>query len=250
MLAHLRVLGIILDVVVAVGQGETTLIHVGNHHVRIVEIRRRIKPEQAVRADHVRVCNDVNERRLVGCGRHPIQLRLERIQSLRIRRLLIHARPEIVADLLLDRAPRRSARSCLLENASEGDEIPFIQFREADPLCLIRGNFRLLQPVPAGILIKIGTGIDRPVDGLDAESRISAGILRERPYSREGKACRTHCHQHLHCSHRTSQAETEDCRRNIVRRISRQNVNLQNPFRFGPFIYGRPVFYKPSLGDC
>ncbi len=53
MLPHFRVLGIILDVIVPIRQCQSTLIHVCDHHVRVMQVRRGVEPEQAVRADHV-----------------------------------------------------------------------------------------------------------------------------------------------------------------------------------------------------
>ena len=61
-LAHLHHLGIVFDVVAAVGQRESALIEVGDHRIGIVQVGRRIKiEERIVVADNVHPRDRVNQ---------------------------------------------------------------------------------------------------------------------------------------------------------------------------------------------
>ena len=64
----------------------------------------------------------------------------------------------------------RPACGGFLENAAQGDKIAFVEFDEADPLGLVGGDFRILEPVAAGVLVEVDTGVGGLVDGLDAEA--------------------------------------------------------------------------------
>ena len=49
-------------------------------------------------------------------------------------------------------------------------KIALMQFDETHPLRLVGRNLRILDPVAAGVLVKVPTGIDGLVDGIYAEA--------------------------------------------------------------------------------
>ena len=69
MRANLGHVGVIFNVVIAVGERETALVNVGDDHIGIVQIGLTGGVEQRIRADHLHVRNGINQRLLVlHCG--------------------------------------------------------------------------------------------------------------------------------------------------------------------------------------
>ena len=91
MAANFGHVGVVFNVVIAVRQGEAALVNVGDHHIRVVQVRLAVKIKQWIRADHVYTRNRINEALLVLYGSDAVQFGLERFQSFGINRLLVHA---------------------------------------------------------------------------------------------------------------------------------------------------------------
>ena len=106
------------------------------------------------------------------------QFGLERIKALGVHRLFVHAGTVVVANLLLNRTAAGIFHGRLLQYLSQSRFVPFVNFDEAHPLRLVGGNFCRLQPVAAGVLIKVGAGIHHLVDVIDAEA--FGGLCRMR----------------------------------------------------------------------
>ncbi len=116
------------------------------------------------------VSDHVDEFRFVLDRGDPLQFRLEGIESLGVGGLLVHAGTVVVADLLVDGAAVRASCRCFFEDATQGHEIALVDFREANPLGLVSGDLRVLEPVAAGVLVEIDARVDRLGDRLDAEA--------------------------------------------------------------------------------
>src|SRR5665213_2130811 len=97
---------------------------------------------------------------------------LERLQPFLLTPLLIHAGAVIVADLLRVGIVLSGGNGgSLIQNLAENRPVSLSQFAESAPACLIGGYGIVLQPVPAGVLVKIIAGIRRAVDRREVESR-------------------------------------------------------------------------------
>ena len=116
MLAHLRHLGVVFNVVVAVGQRQSTLVNIGDDLIGIMQVRRRIEVEQRIRPDQVHAGDGIDQRTFVLCGGDAIQFRLERVETFGIDCLLVHACAVVVANLLVNRAAAWPASGSLLQN--------------------------------------------------------------------------------------------------------------------------------------
>ena len=127
------------------------------------------------------VRDGIDQRAFVLRGRNARQFRLQRVDPFGVRRLLVHARPVEVADLLLDGRTVCPPGRRLLQDVVQHVFIPLIQLDEAHPLRLVRRNLGVLQPVAAGELIEIHAGIDRLVDLVDAETRLGLSGRAWRP---------------------------------------------------------------------
>ena len=135
-----------------------------------MQVGGRVEGEQRVGADHVLVGSDVDEVGLVLDGGDAVEFGLERIESLGVGGLFVHAGAVVVADFLVDGAAIRAAGGGFLQNSSQRDEIAFVEFGEADPLGLVGGDFRILEPVAAGVLVEVDARVGGLIDGLDAEA--------------------------------------------------------------------------------
>ena len=114
--------------------------------------------------------DSIDEPSLVLNCRDAVEFGLERIQSFRINRLLVHARTVVIPNFLLDRAAARIIYRCLFQNFTLGHQIPLIEFYEAHPLRLVSRNFRVLQPVAAGVLVEVDARVHRFIDVVHAEA--------------------------------------------------------------------------------
>ena len=90
-LTLLNFVGIILDIVIAVGQREPALVDVGNNLVRIMQVRLRVEIEQRVRPNQVYVRDLINQRTLIVDRSNAVQFRLYRRDSFSVERFLVHA---------------------------------------------------------------------------------------------------------------------------------------------------------------
>jgi hypothetical protein len=166
-IGHVRV---VFDVVIAVRQGEAALVDVGDHVVGIVQVGVGIEVEQRARSVHVHLRDLVDQRAFVfDCG-HAIQFRLERSHSLLVDRLLVHAGAVEVANLLIDAVTAGTASGSFLQNAALDTEIAFVEFGKALPRRPVGGNFRVLHPVAASVLIEVHARVGALIDVVDAEA--------------------------------------------------------------------------------
>ena len=183
MLAHFLVFVVVLDVVVAIGQGEPALIDIGDDLLGVVQIGCGKEVEQRISTDHVGVRNGVHEGAFIGNRRDPGQFGLQGIEAFGIGGFFVHAGTVVVADFLLDGSARGAADGRLLQDSAQGHQVALVKFGEADPLGLIGWNLGVLEPVAAGVLVKVDAWIGGLVDGIEAETRvglIAGGRLRYR----------------------------------------------------------------------
>ena len=148
-----------LQVIVAVGQAESALIDVGDLPGRIAQVGSRAEPEEHVDADALQVRH---ERRQVIDPRERGDLRKicrEAPLALRLDAGLVHARGVVIARLLPHDVGRRR-----LENASQNCKILILELIETSPALPI-GRHRIRRhPAAAGELVKVGAGIDAPIE--------------------------------------------------------------------------------------
>src|SRR5580658_3522571 len=135
--------------------------------------------------------NLLDERTLVSHRRDAVELRLKRSNAFRIHRLLVHAGAVEISDFLIDRVAARAARRRLLQNVVLDAAIALADFAEAAPSRLVSRNLGRLDPVSAGVLIKIHAGIDALVDGIETGtiSRLGGGTGRGRCLSKAEDIC-------------------------------------------------------------
>ena len=101
-LARRRHLGVIFEVIVAVGQRQAALVDVGDHVIGTVQVGRRIKTEQRIGPDQLHPGNGFDQRRLVFSIRDALEFRLQRVDSVGVRGGFVDAGTVVVADFLSD----------------------------------------------------------------------------------------------------------------------------------------------------
>src|SRR5271170_1255842 len=116
------------------------------------------------------MCQFFNQRTLVLNRCHPIEFRFDRSKCFFVHRLFVHAGSIEIADALIDTVAARAASRRLFQNAAFDAEVTLVEFSEAPPGRPVGGNFGFLQPVAAGVLIKVHAGIDGLIDVVDTEA--------------------------------------------------------------------------------
>ena len=106
LLAQLRRVRVVLDVVVAIWEPETTLAKRRDHLRGVLEVRGRAKAEERTNADRVQESDDGGDVVLGPDGCDTRELRLERLQAVRLDRRFVHAARVVVADLAHVRTAR------------------------------------------------------------------------------------------------------------------------------------------------
>src|SRR5437667_6208420 len=196
--------------------------------------------------------DSIDEPSLVLNCRDAVEFGLERIQSFRINRFLVHARTVVIPNFLLDRAAARIIYRCLFQNFTLGHQISLIEFYEAHPLRLVSRNFRVLQPVATSVLVEVDARIDSFVDVIyaEAESGLS-GLGRLGSGSRLGKTAggrnqKTH-EQKSGQAHRQPRLSRSDFRLVGLRRTRHKNVRTQKLYGGVREEYLRRPQRRPSL---
>src|SRR5271168_2576899 len=135
--------------------------------------------------------NLLDQRTLVSHRRDAVELRLKRGNAVCVHRLLVHAGAVEIPDFLIDRIAARAASRRFLENVVLDAAIALADFAEAAPSRLVSRNLGALNPVPAGVLIKIHAGINALVDGIETGtiSRLGGGTGRGRCLSEAEDTC-------------------------------------------------------------
>ena len=149
LLAQFDRLGIVLGVIVAVGQTESALVGVGDNLIGIAEILNRIKAEKHVVIHRGR--GQVSDFRLGAQLGNLFQRRLQRLGSLGLDRLLVRAGGIVVANLLLDRVALGVGRGRSFQNPAQTHQIFVLHFGIGVPRRLVGGNGVSLDPPAAGI---------------------------------------------------------------------------------------------------
>ena len=168
-LACLLRLGILGEIVVAVGKAEPALADVGDLRAGIVQVGRRAKSKQRGYAQRVQVGHGFNQLVFVGDSRDPVQLRLERRGALGVHPGLVHAGLVHVADLLHDRSALGIVGRCLLQYLTQDLAVVLGQLVEASPARLIGRNGVVLAPVAAGVLVEVLAGVRGLVHGAEVK---------------------------------------------------------------------------------
>src|SRR6266851_9678854 len=155
LLARLDGLGIVLEIVVAIWQAETSLVDRGNDLRRVVQVRGGAKGEQrphsaaapAAAGGPVQTGDFVDQLRLRINLRNSVQLWLDRRDSLRLNARFIHTGSVVIAVLLLERAAFGIGLGGLLQNLMEDLAVSFRQLVEATPAGLTRGDRVVRHPI-------------------------------------------------------------------------------------------------------
>ena len=162
-----------LQVIVAFRQGESSLIHLCDHFLRVLKIRSGAKIKECANANPMQVRHFVHQARLALHGVDAVKFRLQYGYAFFIDGLFIHAGSVIVTDFLLVGGAAGRRLGCLFKNLMQHSAVVLCQLIEASPTGLVRGNRIVLQPAAAGILVKVLAGIR----GLVQACKIKAGDL-------------------------------------------------------------------------
>src|SRR5262249_43373430 len=120
--------------------------------------------------------DDIDQLLLTLRSGNTIELRLYWRNPLRLHRALIHAGAVVIANLLLNGVASGTTLLRLFQDVSQHRQVLLLNLGKAVPLGAVGRNFFRLQPVPASVLIEIGTGIDRLVYVVDAEPGRRLGL--------------------------------------------------------------------------
>ena len=128
------------------------------------------------------MCDRIDQFLLVLDRGQAVELRFERCETFGVHRFFVHAGAEIIADLLVNGFASTFLRRRLLQNVALNGQVALVDFREANPPRLVGGDLSVLQPVAAGVLIKINARIGSLINVGNAE----AGRRRGRRLSETG----------------------------------------------------------------
>jgi hypothetical protein len=107
---------------------------------------------------------------------HAVEVRVERRGPEALDGPFIHARHEVVADLLLGRVPPRGLLRELVEDAPEESLVVLAELAEHVPARLVRRQRVVLDPAAARVLVEIHARIGVAIHGVHVEAR----CVRER----------------------------------------------------------------------
>ena len=169
-------LGIFLQVVLPIGQAETTLVELRDHRIGVFEILTRAEFKQRSHADGLQVRDLTGDLGLVGELADAVEFRLEWGEASGVDGLFVHAGGIEVADLLGGGIAAGGGLGGRFQNLVEDVAVAIRQFIEAAPHGLVGRNGVVLHPGTAGILIEIDAGVHRFVDGGEIKLRGAAGV--------------------------------------------------------------------------
>src|SRR5262249_2348731 len=169
LLASLLGLGVLRQVIIAVGKAQSALGNVRHLHSRAVQVGRRAEQEQSGDTQRVQVGDRFDQLIFAGDGSNAIQLRLDRSSAFSVAPSFIHARLVHVADFLHHGAALGIVGRCLFQNGVQYLAIVFRQFVEPAPTRLIRRNGIVFAPVPASVLVEVLARVGGFVDGAQVE---------------------------------------------------------------------------------
>ena len=115
-------------------------------------------------------CQNFRQLGFVLHARNAVELGLQRRDAGLVDGVFIHAGRVIVAHLLLHRRPVRRRLAGLFQGVVHGGNVPQRQSVERAPASLVRRNGIGLDPFAAGVLEKVGAGVERLVHLIDAEA--------------------------------------------------------------------------------
>ncbi len=156
-------LGIVFNVVIAVGQSDSTLVDVCDGHARVVHVRLLIEGEQSWLVSLVHIGDLLDH---VGPGLQTIDARELGSQGRGAFLLdggLIHTGGVEVAHFLLGCAVLAGGLR-LVEDVAQDVKVLLGEFVETAPTRLVGRYGIVLHPVSTGVLVKVHTGLGRLVD--------------------------------------------------------------------------------------
>ena len=132
-LARIRHLGIVFQVVIAVGQRQAALVNVCDHVVRAVQVRRRIEIEQRIGPNQLHPGHGFDQRGLVLRIGDALELWPQRVYAMGIRRAFVNAGTVVVADFLGDGIASRAPGGSFLQNLAHDGRISLLDIDKASP---------------------------------------------------------------------------------------------------------------------
>ncbi len=175
-LAQVNRLGVVLEIVVAIGQAQAALIHFGNHLARVLEVGVGVEAEQYIGALAMQPHDLARQPFLRLDGRDALEIVLQRLRTGLLDGPFIHAAGVVIADLLFVEAAARTVDRRLLENVAHNILAALRKFVEAPPGGTVGGNRILRHPLAARVGIKVVAGVDALIEHVDRETQI--GRLR------------------------------------------------------------------------
>ena len=139
-LAQLDGLGVVLQVVVAVGKAQAALIELRDHRVGVFEVLAGAELEQRPDANGVQVGDFFGDLRLVLEVADAVQFRLERREASGVDSLFVHAGGVVIADLLGGGVAIGGGLGGVFQDLVQDLAVPFGQLTEASPHGLVRGD--------------------------------------------------------------------------------------------------------------
>ena len=181
-------LGVVLEVIIAVGQAQAALVGLGDHRAGVFEILPGAEFKERRNAVAVQVRNLFGKLRLVLQVADAVELRLERRQPFGVDGLLVHAGEVIIADLLRHGVAMGIGLGGLVENLAEDLAVALLQFGEAAPPGLVGRNGIGFDPSAAGVLVKVHARVRRFIQGLNVEGNgLGRGLGKKRAGAHGGK---------------------------------------------------------------
>ena len=179
-LAQVLRLFIFAEIVVAFRQAHAALIHFGDHMAGIFEIGAGTGFEERIYAFAVQAGNFRSQIffRLHFCN--CFQVGLQRLQTLLLNSGLVHARPVVVADFLLNGGAVFALDRGLFQNVFQDVLTALGQLIESAPTGAVGGNGVLILPAAASVGVKIVAGIDGLIEHVRVKTDALGGGRRWR----------------------------------------------------------------------
>ena len=169
LLPRLHRLGIVFQVVVAIGQRDPALVEDRNGFGRIVHVGLGEEGKQRRRGIAVHVCHLPNEIGFRLDTVNAFQFRRQGRNPLFLDRALVHAGAVVSTHHGFNcRVFARSLR--LGQQVAQDIEIVLLELVEPAPPRLIGRNGIVFHPGSTGVLVEVHTGIDSLIDGGDVEA--------------------------------------------------------------------------------
>jgi hypothetical protein len=179
--AHFLRLGVRLEVGLAVRQAQAAGEGERDHlrGIGIVLARCEAEEQALVGQRQVQAGQQGRQLALRTQGGDALQVRFQRLGAARLDGLFVHARTEVIADLLLAGAAAVLALRQVLEDAPQVATVFLRQLAVHRPARLVGRDRVVLHPAAAGVLVEVDAGVGAAVHRADVQAgRVGEGSGR------------------------------------------------------------------------